>query len=246
MGDRLEKLYGGEVTLSFNDARHVYEKDGYAVPGVTTILKRLNKPALMPWAAKMTAEYVKANAADGMTAKEIKKLADEAKGAYRKFTDDAAEIGTIVHAYAENRLKGLEAQEPEIEAAKNGVAAFNEWLSSNSVQCFSSERIIFSKERFYAGTADFFGRINGELVVADLKTSGAIYEDYILQLHAYMLAISEEEHCKFDASWIIRLDKKTGKFEAKRFPVDDRIFNAWCALRELHRELTYLEQEYGK
>lgn len=246
MSDRVEKLYGGDVELKFNDAAHVYEHEGYAVPGVTTILKRLNKPALMPWAAKMTAEYIKANAVEGMSIKEVKRLADEAKGAYRRFTDEAADIGSIVHAYAENKLKGLDAEEPELEAARNGANAFNEWFSQHSIKCYASERMIFSREHFYAGTADFFGEIDGELVVADLKTSSGIWNEYLLQTSAYQIALEEEDKCEIQARWIIRLDKKTGKFEAKRYPHSDAHCNAWLHLRNLHRELTHIEQEYGK
>lgn len=240
-----KKLYGGKVELTFNEKEHVYMKDGYKVPGVTTILKRLNKPALMPWAAKMTAEYVKSNAADGMSAADIKKLADEAKGAYRRFTDEAADIGSVVHSYAENMLKGQPTEEPDNEAAQNGVKAFKEWMSSHDVKCYASERMIFSQNMFYAGTADFFGTIDGELVVADLKTSSGIWNEYLLQTSAYQMAIEEEDGCEIDARWIIRLDKKTGKFEAKRYPHSDAHCAAWTHLRELHKHLTHIEQEYG-
>lgn len=246
MGDRSEKLYGGQVTLEFDDKLHAYRKDNYLVPGVTTILKRLNKPALMPWAAKMTSEYVKKNAVEGMSLKEIKQLADEAKGAYRRFTDEAADIGTIVHNYAENRLKGLPVEEPDNEAAQNGVKAFNDWLSQHDIKCYASERMIFSREMFYAGTADFYGTIDGELVIADLKTSSGIWNEYWIQTSAYQLAIEEEDNVEIDARWIIRLDKKTGKFEAKRLPHSDAHCDAWKALRILHGHLTHMEQELGK
>ena len=44
--------------LKFYDASHRYKLDGEWVPGVTTILGVLNKPALTKWAASQVAEYV--------------------------------------------------------------------------------------------------------------------------------------------------------------------------------------------
>lgn len=40
--------------ITFNEAAHSYTVNGEAVPGVTSVLGLLNKPALPPWAAKMT------------------------------------------------------------------------------------------------------------------------------------------------------------------------------------------------
>lgn len=243
MGDRRQTLYEGTVELEFDDRLHAYTYEKKLVPGVTTILKRINKPALMPWAAKMTAEYVKKNAVDGMSRAEISKLADEAKGAYRKFTDEAADVGSIVHAYAEAKLKGEETTVPDHPMAIKGVEAFDSWLKSHDVRCLASEMMIFSKSMFYAGTCDFYGYIDDELVVADLKTSSGIWLEYLLQLSAYQLAIEEEASVQIPARWIIRLDKKTGKFEAKRFEHSEAHCEAWRALRKFHGYMTRIEEE---
>lgn len=243
MGDRRQTLYEGTVELEFDDKLHAYTYENKLVPGVTTILKRLNKPALMPWAAKMTAEYVKKNAADGMSRSEIVKLADEAKGAYRRFTDEAADIGSVVHSYAEARLKDELVDIPDHPMAIKGAEAFDAWLKAHDVRCLASEMMIFSKSMFYAGTCDFYGYIDDELVVADLKTSSGIWNEYLLQTAAYQLAIEEEANVQIPARWIIRLDKKTGKFEAKRFEHSEAHCEAWRSLRKLHSYLTRIEEE---
>ena len=247
MTGRTENLYEGTVLLEFNQAKHAYTWENKLVPGVTTILKRLNKPALMPWAAKQTSDYVKKNAKEGMTKREIVTLADEAKGAYRRFTDEAADIGSIVHAYAEAKLKGEDAGLPwekdDNQAVMKACGAFDEWFKAHDVKCLASEMMIFSKSMFYAGTCDFYGYIDDELVVADLKTSSAIYHDYLLQLAAYQLAIQEEANVLISARWIIRLDKKTGEFEAKRFEHSEAHCEAWRSLRKLHHYLTRIEEE---
>lgn len=243
MSDREESLYDGEVKLVFDAKKHAYRYGEKFVPGVTSVLKLLNKPALVPWAANQCASYVKSKAKDGMTRPEIVALADEARKAYQRFTDEAADIGSLVHNYAESVLKGEEVALPEHPAAVKGCNAFEEWRKSHEIKCLASEMIIFSKEMFYAGTADFYGYIDGELVVADFKTSSGIWNEYLLQTAAYQLAIEEEANVKIQARWIIRLDKKTGDFEAKRFPHSEAHCEAWRTLRKLYSYMSKIEEE---
>ena len=47
--------------LKFYEASHRYKLDGQWVPGVTTILGVLDKPAIPKWAASQVAEYVADN-----------------------------------------------------------------------------------------------------------------------------------------------------------------------------------------
>lgn len=243
MSDRSEMLYDGEVNLVFNDKKHAYMIGDKFVPGVTTILKLLNKPALVPWAANQCAAYVKANAKDGMTRPEIVALADDARKAYQRFTDEAADIGSMVHHYAEATMKGEEVAIPDHPAAIKGCNAFEEWRKSHEIKCLASEMMIFSRDMYYAGTADFYGYIDGELVVADFKTSSGIYPEMALQACAYQLAIEEEAKVQIAARWIIRLDKKTGAFEAKRFPHSEAHCEAWRTLRRLHSYMSKIEEE---
>ena len=47
-----------DFNRQFDASMHVYTIDGIFVPGVTTVLGLLPKPALVPWAAKMTATAI--------------------------------------------------------------------------------------------------------------------------------------------------------------------------------------------
>ena len=52
-------LYGGKNTIKFDGRKHVYhwmERDLF-VPGVTSILARAGKEALVGWAARMASDY---------------------------------------------------------------------------------------------------------------------------------------------------------------------------------------------
>src|SRR4051794_27638407 len=89
--------------LKFYPASHRYKLDGEWVPGVTTILNVLNKPAIAKWAATQVAEYV----ADNPEA--IEHLYDAGRtpmvAALKEMpwqrTKDAQQRGTTFHDFAE-------------------------------------------------------------------------------------------------------------------------------------------------
>src|SRR4051812_27417221 len=101
-------LYSGTVELTFDPVKHKYKANGKEVLGVTTVLKVINKPALMPWAAKMTAEYVEQNLKPGLALDEIQiqQLCSAAKGAYRKKAQDSADLGHLAHSWFEAYFSG--------------------------------------------------------------------------------------------------------------------------------------------
>jgi len=52
---------GAEIVLDFNEDKHIYKIEGEYVPSVTTILNTISKPALLPWAVKMGADWFSDN-----------------------------------------------------------------------------------------------------------------------------------------------------------------------------------------
>lgn len=232
-------LYNGQVRIDFDHRAHAYTCEGKFVPGVTSILKRLDKPALMQWAANMAAAYIQSNWREGC---DIAALCKDAKTAHRRASREAADLGSIVHKFAENTLCGKPAELPEGPAAK-GCSAFLDWLDAHHVEVISSERIIFSREDWYAGTADFFGYVDGVLTVGDFKTSSGIYPEMLLQTAAYIRAIEEETNERVAQRLIIRLDKKTGAFEPHYYPYSERDVQTFRLLVEIDRNLKRLEGE---
>lgn len=226
-------VFGEELT--FDEAAHAYTWAGQLVPGVTTILKCINKPALIQWSAGMASDYwleaLKAKRADHAA------IHKEAKVAHRKRTESAGASGSNVHAYAEAYFKKLPLPTLDTDDAKRGVEAFHKWLDAHKVEIVAVERRIFSKEHYYAGTCDFVAKIDGVLGVGDIKTSSGIYPEMRLQTAAYQHALQEEKKMKFDVRWIIRFDKKTGEFEAKSFYEFDLDFQGFQAALTLHRTL---------
>lgn len=228
------KLYYGKE-LVFDEAEHAYTWDGQFVPGVTTILKIIDKPAILGWEKKIMRDYWLKAVSGGRT--DFAVIHKESWSASRKISKEAADIGSNVHEYAEAVLKKLAPPKLETDEAKRGAEAFHKWLDSHTIKLLASERIVFSQEHYYAGTCDLIAEIDGEYCVGDFKTSSGIYPEMRLQTAAYQNAIQEEKGMKVQARWIIRFDKKTGGFEAKRFADFDLDFLGFKSALALHRAL---------
>ncbi len=237
-------LYGGDVRLTFDDALHAYTAhlkntsaltDGKFVPGVTKILGCLDKPALIQWAANMAGDYplvefdrqqLSSIDRDGLAY-----LCKEAKTAHRKFSKAATDIGKEVHAFAERALVDQRVKMPIDPQARKGAEAFLGWLHATDMQPINIERMCFSQTHWYAGTCDFYGHINGDMAVMDLKTSSGLYPEMLFQLAAYAIAISEETGERIDHGWIIRLDKKTGRCEPHYIPLRQKLKSGFLSVK---------------
>lgn len=238
---RPETYYG--LPLEFNEATHRYRYDGRWVPGVTTVLNRLAKPALIQWAADMVVDDLKRcdrNAAGHYIVPEIH--LEAARKAHAKKRDDAADVGSNVHAYAEAWLKGRTLPPLVTDQAKAGAAAFEQWMGEHSIQPVCAERRVFSREHWFAGTCDFVGVIDGELAALDFKTSSGIYPEHWLQLAAYSIALREEvPTLPTLARWVVHLNKKTGECKAERLPRDEAHEQAFLNLVTVHRVMREME-----
>lgn len=232
-------VFGEELT--FDEEAHAYTWGGKFVPGVTSILQCIAKPALMPWAIGITRDYWLAQVNQGRT--DFQKIHKESWTASKKITKDAANIGQNVHAYAEAFFKKLELPVLETDQAKRGVEAFHKWMDVHNIEVLASERRVFSKEHYYAGTCDFVAKIDGILGVGDIKTSSGIYPEMRLQTAAYQHALEEEKSMKFEVRWIVRFDKKTGEFEAKPFYDFDLDFTGFKHALGLHKTMQAMEKK---
>lgn len=255
-----EALYGGRVLLEFDWSNHRYYvtdlDDGgkrRTVPGVTSILGVLARPALVNWAANQAADYVAEALRPGVPLDEveIRELADAARRAHRRTQKRAATVGTVVHEwierYARGRIGGrrLRVALPENAQARRGVEAFLAWVDAHEVEFFESERRVYSRRYGYAGTADLVAVVDGALTLIDIKTSKGIYPEYQLQLAAYWQAIEEEwvalpdEPPAFDQAVILRVGKDDGVFESRGVLANRdefwRVFRVFEALIQVWR-----------
>lgn len=177
--------------LKYVDSSHRYWLDGVPVPGVTTILGVLDKPALPRWSAEMVATYVADNP-DGIDT--LRGIGRDAmirtlKGIPWDFTKRAATRGTILHAHAETILNGDETDvEPDHVPVIEGALDFlDEWQIDPILTEFSCA----SREHRWAGTGDLIAYYRRPdtghegVGVFDWKSGKKIYPEFAWQLAAY-------------------------------------------------------------
>jgi hypothetical protein len=207
--------------LAYNHNRHMYFWGGAHVPSVTTILRRLDKPGLVYWAADCAVEHV-ANWFRQPLWKydEWGTVLDAARKAHTAKKDAAADIGNVLHDIAECVQRGVEPAPGLVDMlpledrliASNCALALKEWMGAQFFGPADLERKVFSRELMYAGRCDRFGVINGRMAVLDYKSGGEkIYPETWLQMAAYEIALREETGST-EPIWhyAIHLNKKTG------------------------------------
>ena len=158
-------------------AKALYKtKDGQIVPGATTVLSVLAKPALIHWAWDLGMKGID----------------------YKKYRDKAASIGTLAHYLVECDLSGvtpdISTYSPdEIELAENCLLSYYEWRKNKQVKPLHIELPLVSEKYKFGGTIDFYGEIDGVITLLDLKTGKAIYTEHTMQLSAYNKLLKEHD-----------------------------------------------------
>jgi hypothetical protein len=165
---------------------HRYLLDNKPVQGVTTLLSGgLPKPALTRWAAKAAAEYVADNLEVLNALPDKESIIATVKQSPWTQRDRAAVRGTDIHALAERLIHGEEDVEvpPDLLGYVEGYVRFlDEWQPEPILTEFA----VASRQWWYAGTADAIFRLpNGEVLLADWKTSKGVYGETASQLAAY-------------------------------------------------------------
>lgn len=187
----------------FRSPDHRYTFDSVTYPGVTGILKVLDKSGpLMSWAAKMTAE-----AALGLVpskqgpqdtaywdAAPLVALLDSVGpvGVVKALTsrsawknEEARDLGTDVHAMADLFIRG-EALPAMTAITEKRVNAYAGWWQASGWTLRCSEGMLVNTVKGYGGTLDLlcYDR-DGRTVLADIKTGKGVYHETALQLAAY-------------------------------------------------------------
>lgn len=174
--------------LRFSPASHRYWLDGKPVPGVTTILGVLNKPALPKWAASQVAEYVADNreAIEHLYAAGRGPMVAALKETPWHKRDDAAARGTKFHEFAERIVNGEEVDVPDeqVPLVENAIR----FMEDYDIQPLAVEAACGSREHRYAGTVDLFADSKVGRAVWDWKSGKRIYPEYAFQLNAYAFA----------------------------------------------------------
>jgi len=167
-----------------------YLNSGDSIPGVTTVLSILNKPALVVWANRLGLQGIDST----------------------KFRDKAADIGTITHLLIMAHLTRKEIDlteyaKQDIDTAQHCMVSYYEWEKAHKVEPLLVETPLSSDIYGYGGTPDCLARINGELELLDFKTSTAIWNDHFYQLAAYRQLCIEKGYKDLNRARILRFGK---------------------------------------
>lgn len=212
------------MKTSFDKAKHRYLIDGKPATGVTTIIGILDKPALVPWAARMVVEKLQeqpifeelsVGGKSVLNARLITpEMLEEARTAHTKKKEAAGAHGTDAHALVEEYINTCLLPEnegkPYTHPGLVGIEKFVEWSVENVDHFLFAERKMYNKRLFIAGTADFayIGK-DGKRYMADFKTSSGIFGiGYWLQVAGYRMLAEEEGDAPYDGATIVRMGKK--------------------------------------
>jgi hypothetical protein len=177
--------------LKFYEASHRYKLDGEWVPGVTTILGVLDKPAIPKWAAGEVAAYV-ADHPDGVeTLRGLGRgpMIQALKGIPWEKRDQAGARGNVLHDYAEQLLNGeeVEIEDEHVPVMEAALAFMEEWR----IEPLLVEASVASREHRWAGTLDLIARYRDPrsgaigIGIFDWKSGKAMYPEYAWQFNAY-------------------------------------------------------------
>lgn len=175
--------------------------NGDVVPGVTTILKKLDKPGVTQWAVDNTSAYAVANL-DALASRteeqgygflrwywkrdplqsDDQDIRNYSNGVLR----DAANLGTLMHDWvaADHGAQPY----PDVSGAPpyfwEMVAEWDKWSEQTDVEPVFTEVTFWSEKHGYAGTADGLWMIGGVPMLIDVKTSRNVWDEHMMQLAA--------------------------------------------------------------
>jgi hypothetical protein len=161
--------------------RHLYYFNGEGPwPGVTTITKVLDAPALTSWKMTEVARSAVDNAERLIADREAGKT-DAAIKYLTTLSTSAMDRGSRIHAAIEDR-----------HAIDGARAWLNDQAVNHGFRILEVEAFLIHRTLGYGGTLDLIAEIDGEVWLLDWKTgksvawpSGEVYRDLRLQLAAY-------------------------------------------------------------
>lgn len=138
---------------------------------------------------------------------------------YKKYMENAASIGTMVHDMVDNYTNNnpyvipIDENDDRYKKVVNGFGSFKNWYntvkSNVPIRLISSEKELVCE--WYGGTYDAIYEINNKTYLVDYKTSNNITEKHFIQACAYKLLL-EKDGVNLDGIIILQLDKNSDNF----------------------------------
>lgn len=199
-----------------------YNAAGKLLPGVTTVLGVLNKPALVPWANGLGLQGINV----------------------REYVDVLALIGTIAHdmVCCHNRQVEFDpGDHPKdlIDKAENCFLKYLAWEKQHKVEPILCEAQLVSETYGYGGSVDMWCRVDGVPTILDYKTGKAIYPEHIYQVAAYRRLV-EENGGKPEAVRILQIGRSEDEGFSEKVVTDTsrewELFEHCLAIYQLQKK----------
>ena len=167
-----------------------YNSKKQEVPSATTILKILNKPALVHWA-----NYL------GFKGQRVTDVLDE-----------TSKFGTLMHSIVEAYvLNKYYIYIPTDDIPTRDVYIclnnFLKWYKTVKVEPLYTEKSFSSYD--FGGTLDFYGKVDGKWTIVDYKTSKQIRLSMFIQLALYCILL-ERNNLPVEQVGIVLINNKSG------------------------------------
>jgi hypothetical protein len=189
-----------QITL---DKRHCYRMNKAVVPGVTTIIKTLDAPALDAWKVRVQVEGTARVAFQERPWENedqpeyVDRLSAMAKLEFEheRLANEAADVGKQVHALIEHAVReqlGRPSIAPEAtDEALFVFAGWRGWAARVGLEPLMAEGRVYHGGHNYCGTFDLLALVGGEPTLFDWKPKPHLYDERRLQLAAYRKALIE-------------------------------------------------------
>ena len=197
--------------------------DGQRIPGVTTVLGILNKPALVKWANNLGLQGIDSS----------------------KYRDEMADIGTLAHQMIVDGFNKVttdtsDYSQTQIDLAENCLLSFMEWEKGHKIEVIMAEKPLVSAEFNFGGTIDCFCELDGQPTLLDFKTGKAIYPEMFYQLAAYEQLLGEAGYL-IEVSRILRIGRDNDEGFEERLVGDTtkhlELFKHCLAIYNLQKEI---------
>lgn len=253
--DRTKVIEHNGNVYRFDEEKHAHTLNGKPLTGVTSLIdKTLSKPALIPWAVKMTTEYIIANcpfqeSSFGEDGRYIVTKEDliNAKKAHNTFKERAGDWGTRVHNACEIWANtGQLPLSPEDADILPSVSNFVRFIEDNGFKILDVERNVWSVDWWIGGIFDLVLEKDGKVYIADIKTSSGIYDSHFIQMGAYYQCILENGWQKdysveeFSGAIVINL-KKDGKIATCYSSALPTMVETYSAILTIYRNRDLLD-----
>ncbi len=260
-------MYDGKIEITLG-AYHRYLlsrkggkvlKEPEKIISVTKATGMLDKPGVKFWAANLTGDHIREfwKSGEKYTDGEKESIIAEGVKQHSLFKEKKATIGSAVHDFAEQVVKGLKPALPKDPMVRKGALAFLRWFEGMNMRNTFPEHIVYHTKHNYTGKLDLDASVKGTPCIIDYKTSSMwetdkreedgfargedgerivkdVYWENKLQTSAYRAARMLETGKVYGDSIVVRFDTEDGGFDVTVLPAaeQDKDFQAFLGLLE--------------